>query len=118
MDQISTNYLYRFSQICLNKDLPQNAQKTVSFGIRIQYISVLCFTNIVISVKKCFDNGRFVSVQNAAFDITNAGKNTTLIFVIQTVEYKMRACNSVQTIGTKQIYSFLKRVFGFGSEVG
>ena len=61
------------------------------FDSSIDNINVLRPTK---SVNKCFDYARFVLVQNAAFNITNAGKNNAaFILVIGIVEYKMRVCS-------------------------
>ena len=72
-------------------------------ALPISVFSVPCLTNIIISLKECFGKVRFVLVQNSAFDIINAGKkNMVLIFVIGTVEFKMKGYFCFQATGSKR----------------
>ena len=72
------------------------------FDNSIDNISVPHPTKIFKSVNECFDHIRFVLVQNAAFNITNAGENNAaFIFVIGIVGYKMRGYFYFQATGSK-----------------
>ena len=90
MDQIYASDLDRFLQICLNKTFLKTHRKEQAFSHEHLQYSALCFTENITSERKCIDNVGFVSIQDAVFNIKNAGqKNTALIFLIGVVWYKL-----------------------------
>ena len=72
-----------------NTVVPQKRLDDIKNSIVAFKMLVLCFTKAVEFIK-CFNYVIIILIQNAPFDLANAGKeNIAFVFVIGAVEYEM-----------------------------